>query len=162
MALACAVTGYVAVSTPPAGVVLVITATGGIGLLAAGIALGRLALGEWAIGLLAAVYVASLLYRAAAPDQWGALVAIALLVSGEMASWSIDSRRRGRDDLGVHLLRLRSIALAVGAALVLVVVVQAAGQLGGLGIASAALATGAVLAGVGVVCLLWWRIRASA
>jgi hypothetical protein len=162
VALACAIAVYVGISTPPVAVVLVIAAVAGVGVFAAGIALGRLELVQWAIGGLAAVYVGSLLYRTAAPDQWSPLVAIALLLSGEMASWSIDSRRRGGDDLGVHLLRLRSIALAVAAALFLVLVVQAAGQLGGAGTVSAALATGAVLAGVGLTCLLWWRIRASA
>ena len=139
-----------------------ITAVAGVGVLAAGIAAGTLTLVQWAAGAVGAAYVASLLYRGAAPDQWSALVAIGLLVSSEMASWSIDSRRRGEDDIAVHLLRLRSIALAVAAALILVVIVQAAGQVGGGGAGSAAIATGAVLGGVGVICLLLWRIRASA
>ncbi|HET9782128.1 MAG TPA: hypothetical protein VFR33_10145 [Candidatus Dormibacteraeota bacterium] len=127
----------------------------------AGIVIGRHDAVQWALGGLAALYVGSLLYRAAAPDPWGALVAVGLLLSSEMAGWSIDSRRRGRDDFAVHALRLRTVALVIAAALALVVVVQAAGETGGFGTASAALAAVAVLAAVGVVCLLMWRSRAS-
>ncbi|HET7339311.1 MAG TPA: hypothetical protein VFK22_07165 [Candidatus Dormibacteraeota bacterium] len=161
MALVCAIVGYVGVATPAAAVILMIAAVGCVGVFAAGIALGTLTLVQWGIGGLAAVYVGSLLYRGAGPDQWSVLIAIGLLASGEMASWSIDSRRRGSDDIAVHLLRLRAIALAVAAALALGVVVQTAAQLGGGGAASAALATGAVLVGVAVICLLLWRIRTS-
>jgi hypothetical protein len=157
VAIAGAAAAYIASSAPDAAVVLTITAVGGVVLLAAGIAIGMLDMVLWAVGALAAAYVALLVYRAAAPDAWSALIAVGLLLSSEMASWSIDCRGRGRDDAAVHALRLRAIAIALGVALVLVVVVQAAGDVGGGGIASEALATVAVLLGVGAVCLLMWR-----
>lgn len=159
MGLAGALAAYTWWSTPAAAVALAIAATVGVAAVAAGIAMGRLEVVQWAVGGVAAAYIGSLLYRQAAPDPWSPLLAAGLLLSSEMASWSIDSRRRGEDDGAVHALRLRAIAIALGVALLLVVVVPAAGELGSGGIASAGLATVAVLAGIGAVCLLMWRSR---
>jgi hypothetical protein len=161
VALAAVIAAYTVQSTPEGAVALMVTAIGGVALFAAGVAFGRLTLALWAVAGLAATYVASLLYRGAAPDAWSALVAIGLVLSSEMASWSIDSRRRGTDDGAVHALRLITIASALAAALLLVVVVQAAGDFGGGGITSVALATVAVVLGVGAVCLLMWRGRTA-
>ena len=152
---------YVALSAPARGEIIAIAAILAVALGLVGIAGGRLELVQWTAGGLAAAYVGSLLIRSAAPDQWSPLVAVDILLSAELASWSIDSRRRGQDDLVVHLGRLRWIALGLVAALALVVVLEAAEQLGGGGTAAAGLATIAVLVGVGAVCMLMWRSRAS-
>jgi len=155
-----AVGAYVVLSTssaPAAASVLAMAVIGAVVLGAAGIAIGRIELALWATGGLAAAYVGSLLYRAAPPDPRSALVVVALLLSSELASWSIDSRRRAADDIVVHIGRLRSIALEITAALALVLVVETANGFGAGGTASAAIATAAVLLGTAAICLLMWR-----
>ena len=149
-------------STPAeAGIVaLPVVAAGALYLV--GIALGRLEWALWGAGIIATTYVASLLYRGAPPDQWSALVAAGLLLSSELASWSIDSRGRGADDLMVHAGRLRAIALETTIALALVLVVQTASQFGGGGTMAVAVATAAVLTGAGAICLLIWRSSGAA
>jgi hypothetical protein len=92
-------------------------------------------------------------------DAWAPLVAVGLLSSTELAGWSIDSRRRGRDDLGVHLQRLRSMALVLAAALVFAALVQGASSFGTGGTLLSGLATVAVLLGVAAFCMLMWRSR---
>jgi hypothetical protein len=150
---------YVAVSTPAAGGLFAIVAGVAALLCLAGIAIGRLDMVQWTVAGVAVAYVAALLYRSAATDALSPLIAVGLLLSSELASWSIDSRRRGLDDLVVHVGRVRSLAIAIVAALALVVVVQAAEQVGGGGSVAAALATAAVLVGTGAVCLLMWKTR---
>ena len=123
----------------------------------AGIALGRMEAVLWGAGGIAATYVGALLYRSAAPDAWCPLVAAGLLLSCEVASWSIDSRRRGLDDLTVHAGRFGAIALVICVSLALVLVVQTSSHVGGGGTASVALATVAVLVGAAAISLLMWR-----
>jgi hypothetical protein len=150
---------YAALLAPVAGRPLAITAAAGVVLILAGIALGSLQVTHWATGLVAAAYVASLLTTTNRVDAWAPLVAVSLLASTELAGWSIDSRRRGRDDLGVHLQRLRSIALVLAAALALAAVVQGAASFGTGSLLLSGLATLAVLLGVAEFCMLMWRSR---
>lgn len=147
---------------PVAGVPLTITAGAGVVLILAGIAVGSLQMTHWATGLVATAYVASLLTATNRVDSWAPLVAAGLLASSELAGWSIDSRRRGRDELGVHLRRLQSVALVVAAALVFAAVVQGAGSFGTGGTLLSGLATIAVLLGVAAFCMLMWRSRPPA
>ena len=148
---------YVVASTPAAAGIFALPVIAAIVLCVAGLAFGRLAAVLWGAGIIAAVYVASLLYRAAPPDPWCPLVAAGLLVASEMGSWSIDSRRHGLDDLTVHAGRFRALALEITAALALVLVVQTASQFSGGGTITVALATAAVLVGAGAICVLIWR-----
>jgi hypothetical protein len=142
-----------------AGAPLTITAAAGVVLILAGIALGSLQVTHWATGLVATAYVASLLTTTNRVDAWAPLVAVSLLSSAELAGWSIDSRHRGRDDIGVHLQRLRSMALVLAAALAFAAVVQGAASFGTGGTFLSALATLAVLLGVAAFCMLMWRSR---
>ena len=142
-----------------AGSPLTIAAAAGVVLILAGIALGRLQVTHWATGLVATAYMASLLITTNRVDAWAPLVAVSLLSSTELAGWSIDSRRRGRDDLGVHLQRLRSMALVLAAALALAAVVQGAASFGTGGTLLSGLASLAVLLGVAAFCMLMWRSR---
>lgn len=149
---------YVALSAPLGPALAVAAAlAAALGLL--GIALGQMELTHWAIGLMAACYVVSLFFRTESLDPWAPLVAAGLLASSELAGWAIDSRRRGRDDLAVHLERLRSVALEIAAALALVVVVQASWTFGGGGALAVGLAAVSVVFATGVICLLIWRTR---
>jgi hypothetical protein len=142
-----------------AGAPLTIAAAAGVVLILAGIALGSLQVTYWATGLVATAYVASLLTTTNRVDAWAPLVAVSLLSSTELAGWSIDSRRRGGDDLGVHLQRLRSMALVIAAALAFAAVVQGAASFGTGGTLLSGLATLAVLLGVAAFCMLMWRSR---
>ena len=154
-----AVGAYAALLAPVAGAPLTLTAGAGVVLILAGIALGSLQMTHWATGLVAIAYVASLLTLANRVDVWSPLVAAGLLASTELAGWSIDSRRRGRDELGVHLGRLRSVMLVLAAALVFAALVQGAASFGTGGTLLAGLATIAVLLGVAAFCMLMWRSR---
>ena len=150
------------VSTPTEVGIFALAAIAAGALYVGGVAFGRMETVVWGAGGLAAAYVASLLYRAAPPDPWCPLVAAGLVLSSELASWSIDSRRRGLDDLTVHAGRFGAIALVITVALALVLVVQTASQIGGGGTASVALATVAVLVGAGAICLVMWRSAGAA
>lgn len=134
-------------------------AAAGVVLLALGVAFGRAGLAYWGVGLAGATYVASLFVRPERFDQSGVLYAVALLASAELSSWSIDSRRRGLDDLAVHIHRLRAIALALAAGIAMAAVADGAANIGAGGTLVAAAASAAVVAAVVVTSVLVWRIR---
>jgi hypothetical protein len=148
---------YAALLAPGAGAAAAIAGAAGVALFLAGIVLGRLRVSLSAAGLVAMTYVAALLIATNRVDEWAPLVAVGLLSSAELASLSIDSRRRGRDDLGVHLERLRSIAVVLAAALGLAALVQGAATFGTGGTVLTGLAPVAVLLGVAAFCMLMWR-----
>lgn len=133
----------------------------GVVMVAGAVAAGRLGLAHWGIGLLGGCYVGSALVGGLSPDWWSPAFAVALLVSSELAGWSIDSRRRGRDDVAVHVIRLRTLALIATGALVLALVTHGAGLVGGGGDVVPALAVGALLASVAGFCALMLAFRHS-
>ncbi|HEV2413282.1 MAG TPA: hypothetical protein VGX27_00635 [Candidatus Dormibacteraeota bacterium] len=159
MALASAVAIRVATSPGTGEGLFVLGAGAGVVMFAGAVAAGRLGLVHWGIGLLGACYVASVLIVGGAPDWWSPAIAVALLASSELAGWSIDSRRRGRDDLAVHVIRLRTLALIAAAALVLALLTHGAGLVGGGGDVVPALAVGALLASVAGFCALMLSFR---
>jgi hypothetical protein len=159
--LLAAICAYAALTVATGGGAIVGAGAAGLVLVAAGIALGLPVLAHWGVGVVGATYVASLFLRQAELGQSGVLVAAALLAAAELASWSIDSRRRGRDDLTAHIHRLRGVSLLLAVGVALAAVVEGAsgfgfGEAGMTGPASAA-----VVGGVLVTCLLAWR-RAAA
>jgi len=115
---------------------------------------------HWATCVVAVLYVASLLTGGGRSDAPAPVVAIGLLASSELASWSIDSRRRGTDDLSAHVQRLRSIGLVIAAALALAALAESASSFSAGGTVLAALATVAVLLGVAALGMLMWRSAA--
>ena len=133
----------------------------GVVMVAGAIASGRPGLVPWGIGLVGGCYVASSVVVGGRPDAWAPVVAVALLVSSELAGWSIDCRRRGRDDLAVHAIRLRTTALIATAALVLAFLTDAAGIAGPGGDVAPPLAVGALLVSVAGFCALMLAFRRS-
>lgn len=125
------------------------------------LAAGRREPVHWGIGVIAGCYVASVVIVGGTPDWWSPVIAVALLVSSELAGWSIDSRRRGRDDLAVHVIRVRTVVLLGAAAFVLAFLTHGAGLVGGGGDVVPALAVGALLASVAGFCALMLAFRRS-
>jgi hypothetical protein len=76
-------------------------------------------------------------------DGWAAVVGIALLVTAELAFWSIEYDRRVDEERAVRYLRVAALVALAGAALLLNVLVLAAAAVSG--------ASGLVLAVLGVV-----------
>ena len=159
MAVLAAVGAHAALTIAVGGGWVAGGAAAGVVLLVLGVALGRGAPAYWGVGLVGATYVASLFVRPERFDQSGVLYAVALLASAELSSWSIDSRRRGLDDLAVHIHRLRAIALALAAGIALAAVAEGAASFGAGGTLVAAVASAAVVAAVVATSVLVWRIR---
>ncbi len=122
-----------------------------------GIAIGWHRAAYWAVAVVAGFYVASTML-AGPLDAWAIFVATGLLLSSELAGWSIDSRRRARDDLAVHGARLRTVVVFLVIAFALAFVVQDAATLASGGVVSAGAAMAALLGTVAVVCMLAWRL----
>jgi hypothetical protein len=154
--LTAAVTVRIAVSQTSGEGICAAGATAGVLLMILGIAIGWHRAVYWAVAVVAGFYVASTML-AGAPDAWAISVATALLLSSELAGWSIDSRRRGRDDLAVHGARLRTVVLFLVIAFALAFVVQDAAALASGGVVSAGAAMAALIGTVTVVCMLAWR-----
>lgn len=159
LAVAVAIRVFVASGSGEAAGVFGLGAAGGVLVVAAAVAAGRREPVHWGIGVIAGCYVASVLIVGSAPDWWSPAIAVALLASSELAGWSIDSRRRGRDDLAVHLIRLRFVALLAAAAIALAFLTEGAWMVGGGGDVVPALAIGALLASVAGVCALMVAVR---
>jgi hypothetical protein len=130
----------------------------GIALLLAGIGMGAANLCYWGVWVVAATYVATV-FGTGSTAQSGVIAAVSLLASAELAGWAVDSRRRGLDDLLVHVHRLRAIAFCLAVALGLAVLTQGAASLGSGGPVAAGLGVAAVLAGVTGAWLLAFRAR---
>ncbi|HKC19399.1 MAG TPA: hypothetical protein VKE27_07165 [Candidatus Dormibacteraeota bacterium] len=152
-----AVAVRVAVSPGSTEALLALGAAGGVVLIAGSVVVGHPGLVHWGVGVVAGCYVAAVVVGGGTPDAWSPAVAVALLLSSELAGWSIDCRRRGRDDLAVHAIRLRTIVLIAGAASVLAFLAHGAWMVGAGGDVVPALAAGALLATVAGFCALVLR-----
>jgi hypothetical protein len=124
---------YVLVREAPLAPVL--AAVGGIGALSL---LGLLVRGAeellpWALGLLGAAYAIAIAARGAGVDEGAPLVAVALLLCGELAAWSLDERARIHAERRVVVLRATAVfALALaGIGASALVIGLAAARLGG-------------------------------
>ena len=108
---------------------------------------------QWAIGILAATYVVSLVAQGVGLDPWSPLVAAALLAAAELGHWSIDARSPGIVERQVHVQRGLAIGAVTAVALGMGAIVQAgsavafvasnvttAGAIGAVGLALAAMA----------------------
>ena len=137
-------------------------ALAGVLLVFGAVAAGRVGPAHWGIGLVGACYVASVVIVGGGPDAWSPVMAVLLLVSSELASWAVDSRRRGRDDLAVHAIRLRTVLLIATGALVLAFVTFGAGSVGVGSDVLPALAVGALLASLAGLVALMLAFRRSA
>jgi len=125
---------------------------GGLLLLLALVRGGGMTLG-WALALAGAVYIGSLEAAGAGVDGAAPLVATGLLLCGELARWSLDTRLRLRSDetlAGRRGLALAALACSGLAASALTVAVSAAPAERGLAWTAlgAAAAVGAAGAGV--------------
>ena len=141
--------------------VFALGAFAGAVMVAGAVAVGWPGLAHWGVGLVGGSYVASVVVVGGDPDAWSPVFAVALLASSELAGWSVDSRRRGRDDLAVHLIRLRTVVLIAAAALVLALLTLGAGSVGVGSDVLPALAVGALLASVAGLCALMLAFRRS-
>jgi hypothetical protein len=129
-------------------------AVAGVGVVAlvAGIVLRLPFAIPWAVLLAGAGYVVARVHHSVA-DGWAALVGAALLLSAELAAWSIASDTRIREERAVVLRQSSTVAvLVVAAALVSFLLVGAAAVsataglvLTGLGVAAAVGAVSVVL-----------------
>jgi len=99
----------------------------------------------WALALLGAIYLLSLLLRGAALDEWAPLYAAGLLLTAELAYLSFELARPARFEAAFLARRLAwsgllvLVALALAAAVMLVAAVPVPGSLGltALGVAAA-------------------------
>ena len=113
---------------------------------------------QWAIGILAATYVVSLVAQGVNLDPWSPLVAAALLAAAELAHWSIDSRLRAIDERQVHIQRGLAIGAVTGVALGLgAIVLAGSGAALVAGNVTAAASTGAVGFAFAAVAVIAWR-----
>ena len=104
------------------------------------------------LGFLALLYFGHLVVAGVSNPEELPLVSVALLLVGELAQWSIDSRLAGRYETGVHLARAAGI---VGLGLAGLAVVLLARFAAGLpvpgGIATVAVAVAATVALLGLI-----------
>jgi Flp pilus assembly protein TadB len=146
--------------------VLLITATPGVVVLlvlAMTLALGRAGIVSVVLGLLALLYFEhGLLTNETDLFQLG-LVGVAILIVGELAQWSIDSRVPGRYERGLHRSRAAAIgALALlGLATVMVSGIAAGIPIGG-GIESVVIAMAASVGVLGLISLVGMRSAGTA
>lgn len=136
--------------------------SGGFGLLClltlgAALVLGRPGWIGGALGLLAALYLGhTVVSEAPNPSELG-LVAVGLLLVGELGQWSIDGRLTGRYEPGIQVSRATAIAVLGLLGLGTVALSQVAAGLpvsGGVGAVALAMgATVALLALISVVAL---------
>jgi hypothetical protein len=130
-----------------------------VGFLAANLAVGAAGGIPWAIGAVAAEYVAWLALGRADLDLWSPAVGAALLASADLSYWSLDLRWPSRDDRRIHLARAGRLAalLAGGVALGALPLVAAIVSFGGFAAAIAGAA--AVPAALALAVLLARRTR---
>jgi hypothetical protein len=115
---------------------------------------------HWAIGILAATYVVSLVAQSVSVDPWSPLVAASLLAAAELGHWSIDSRSPGTVERQVHVQRGLAIGAVTAAALGLGAIVQAGS---GVALVASNVTTGAAICAVGIalaaIATIAWRRR---
>jgi hypothetical protein len=105
-----AVLTYAATREPPLAGVVAIVGAFGTALLAFVLVREHLELLIWPLGLAGAVYVVAIVVHGSSVDEGAPLVGAALLVSGELAAWSLDERRPVAG--GRRLATSRAIAVA--------------------------------------------------
>jgi hypothetical protein len=143
-----------------AGIAGLVAAIGALGAVMLGAVLlrGIVELLAWSLGMLGAAYALALVVRGSAVDERAPLVAIALLLCGELAAWSLDARWRIAA-VGLVTWRrafaLGALALAGLTAAALAVAVAAAPA--GRGLAWTTLGAMAAVAAVGVAVAVMRR-----
>jgi hypothetical protein len=115
---------------------------------------------QWAIGILGATYVVSLVAQGVGVDPWSPLVAAALLAAAELAHWSIDCRLRAIDERQVHIQRGLAIGAVTGVALGLgAIVLAGSGVALVAGNVTTAAASGAVGFAFAAIAIIAWQRR---
>jgi hypothetical protein len=135
------------------GLAAAIGALGAV-LLAAVLVRGTQELLAWSIGVLGAAYAVSIGGHGGSLDEAAPLVAVALLLCGELAAWSLDERVRIVAEPRVAARRAAAIAVLAGAGLTAAAAVIAIGAAPAerglawttLGAAAAVCTVGAVVA----------------
>ncbi|MEN3340749.1 MAG: hypothetical protein V7644_153 [Actinomycetota bacterium] len=79
----------------------------------------------WALAILGAAYTVSLVTHGSGVDEGVPLVAVGLLLSGELAAWSLDERHAIAAERKAVALRAGALALLAAAGLVAATVVVA-------------------------------------
>ncbi len=129
-------------------------ATAGAVFLAAGIVVRLPAAIPWAIALAGGGYVAGREHHATA-DGWAAVVGGALLLSAELAAWSIDHDRRIVAERALVTREIAVTTVLVGASMLVgFVLVGAAAVSSGAGLALTVVGVAATVASVAVILRL--------
>jgi hypothetical protein len=116
----------------------------------------------WTLLLLGAEYAAPLVVRGGAVDGVAALVGAALLLLGELASWSLDLRTRVREEAPSFRLRGLTVAAVTAGGLVAGALALAATDLDtGSGLPWAVVGAAAAVAVVAMIARLTRRALAS-
>lgn len=124
--------------------------TVGAALLVVVLARGVQELLAWSLGTLGGAYAVSLAVSGRAVDEAAPLVAVALLVCGELAAWSLDERWRIAADAAVSWRRVVALALLAAAGLVgAAAVIAVAAAPAGRGLAWTTLGAAAAVCAVG-------------
>jgi hypothetical protein len=132
-------------------------ALGGLGALCLAWALVRANayLVPWPLALLGTAYAVALVVRGSGVDDAAPLVAVGLLLCGELAAWSIDERLAVRAERAVFVARGAALAaLAFGSLLVATLAVALATAPAGAGLAWTILGAASTVAVVGVAVAL--------
>jgi hypothetical protein len=114
------------------------------------------------IGPALALLGAAWLVAAPNSDAWHALTAVAggwLLAVAELAYWSLDFKLAGRDPRAVHMRRGASVAVLVGASVVLAMVPELNVSLPTAGVELTVAGLLAAAALIAVAASLAWRLR---
>jgi hypothetical protein len=126
----------------------------GLVLLAGGLVLRRPGVIPWAVVLTGAGYVATR-HGTSLVDAWSSVVGVLLLVSAELASWSIEHDSRIRAEWDLVLRRAFTIAALAAAALLLdFLLLAAAAVSASAGLLVAAAGAAAAVSAVAVVLRL--------
>jgi hypothetical protein len=132
------------------------------GMLAAVLVRGWDELLPWTLLLLGAEYAAPFVVRGGAVDGTAALVGAALLLLGELASWSLDLRTRVREEPASLRLRGLTIAAVTAAGLAVAALALAATDLDtGSGLSWAAVGAASAVLVVAMIARLTRRTLAS-
>jgi len=137
-----------------------ILALAAVALMAVSLAVASRRSVQWAIGILAATYLVSLVAQGVGLDPWSPLVAAALLAAAELGHWSIDSRLSGSVERQVHVQRGLAIGAVTAVALGLGAIVQAGSAVAFVtSNLTTAAATGAVGFAFAAIAIIAWRSR---
>jgi hypothetical protein len=145
---------YSTLAAPSLGGVALAGCVAGLVVLAAGLILRWPATIPWAILLTGAGYVATR-HGTSLVDPWSTVVGVLLLVTAELASWSVEHDARIRAEPALVLRRLLTIGSLVAAALLLdFILLAAAAVSASAGLLVAAAGAAAAVTAVAVVLRL--------